>query len=136
MLYTAEEFVGLVNADDPEISNQAAHVEASEAVWLAVVDRYPTLRFAVAANKTIPAQVIEVLARDGDARVRDMIARKRVVPLRVMEMLALDSDTGIRLTLAYNKSTPRRILESLRDDVWAPVAERAQLRLAAGDFPD
>jgi hypothetical protein len=36
MLYSAEEFARLVNAEDLELSKRAASVEASEDVWLAV----------------------------------------------------------------------------------------------------
>jgi hypothetical protein len=59
------------------------------------------MRFWVAQNKTVPLQVLEILARDADARVRSMVASKAEADTRATAPCA-DPDEGVRVRLASN----------------------------------
>lgn len=66
VLESAEEFIRLRYSEDPDDYYRAAHEQASTEVWLDVIQGYPDARFWVAQNKTVPADVLSVLARDPD----------------------------------------------------------------------
>lgn len=133
MIRSADEFAVLRTSEDPEEYRRAAHEPADEAVWLEVIARYPELRFDVAHNKTVPASILRVLARDADPRVRWMVARKRALPPDLWDVLAGDPDEGVRSSLACNRSARRPVLERLASDPAALVAARARERLDSGE---
>ena len=114
--------------------HRAAHEPAPLHVWQDVVDRYPEMRFWVAHNKTVPIEMLEVLAHDSDWRVRSMVAGKRKLPEHLQLLLARDSHESVRARIAYNAKATRRALELLKDDTWEPASMRAQERLARGEF--
>ena len=122
---TAEEFVELRTADDPRASYDDAPIE----VWHDVIERYPDMHHWVAYNKTVPIEILEVLAGSTDARVRLMVAMKRKATPTILERLATDEDDSVRAAVARHRATPRAVLEALLDDEWDEVRDLARERL-------
>ncbi|MCB1281556.1 MAG: HEAT repeat domain-containing protein, partial [Salinibacterium sp.] len=99
-------------------------------VFSASVAVFPEMRFWVAQNKTVPVEVLEVLARDDDPRVRSMVARKGKASSTILTALAKDPESHIRAMAAGHKSTPRSVLEALASTDPSPhVRNRARERL-------
>ena len=107
MIESPEEFRRLRESDDPAEQRRATHGEAPAAVWHALIATAPDLRSWVAHNKTVPANVLAVLAGDPDPRVRAVVAAKRRVPPDVQLALAADPDAGVRHRLVYNARATR-----------------------------
>lgn len=77
MIRSADEFLALRYSDDKEQYDRAAHEEAPIEVWRELVDSYPESRFWVAHNKSVPLDILRMLATDIDPHVRGMVAGKR-----------------------------------------------------------
>ncbi|QYN22218.1 hypothetical protein [Amycolatopsis sp. DSM 110486] len=131
MIESADEFVRLCRSLDPGEYRRAALEEASEQVWMEIVDRYPEGRVGVALNKTIPLAVLEVLIDDPNARVRFMVAMKRKLTSGLLERLAQDAEESIRMRVALHKNTSRETLESLRYDPWHEIRATVEDRLGS-----
>jgi hypothetical protein len=76
-IHSAEEFVRLRFSDNPAKYERAAGEDATIEIWREVINRYPEARRWVAYNKTIPIEILAVLAEDEDMQVRHMVAMKR-----------------------------------------------------------
>jgi hypothetical protein len=129
---SAAEFVRLRESEDPAEYWRAAHEDASIDVWRDVISDYPDMRFWVAQNKTVPVEILTVLAQDADGRVRSMVARKRSIGDEIMKVLAADVDSGVRMSIARHPKVTRSVLELLINDEWDEVARVAQERLDDG----
>jgi hypothetical protein len=129
MINTAEEFVRLRTSDDPEEYLRAASEHAELAVWLDIIDRFPEMRAWVAHNKTVPIEILRILARDADPAVRTVVAMKNKLPEDLFSLFASDADDGVRQRISYNKHTPQRVLEKLARDTNELVSEPARARL-------
>lgn len=116
MIGSAAEFCRLRESENPEDYQRAAHKEASVEIWMEVVAARPDMRFWVAQNKTVPAQVLEILASDPDARVRDMVARKRKITESIALKLADDPEETVRASLACNSKLPPSAAAKLQQD--------------------
>lgn len=134
MISSAEQFVQLRSSDVLEEYSRAAEGEASVAVWLDVISRFPEMREWVAHNKTVPIEILDVLARDELASVRAIVADKRKLSLELFDLLAHDDDELVRQRVAYNKKTPLRLLEHLSFDVSPLVRDAAVKQLGSGVF--
>jgi hypothetical protein len=128
MITTAEEFVSLRRSEHQQDYLRAATDVSSNEVWFDVIERYPDMRIWVAHNKTIPLEVLEVLARDPDAEVRLAVAMKNKLSGELFWLLANDTEEGVRQRIACNKKTPVEILKHMANDpaelVSAPAKER------------
>jgi len=131
MITSAEEFVFLRESDIPDKYRRAANEQASIEVWLDVINRYPEMRQWVAHNKTIPVEILSILATDPDKRVRSMVSMKRKLTPEILEVLATDEYEPVRLRVAQHTRTPRAVLERLVNDPWEQVRDAAELRLLA-----
>jgi hypothetical protein len=129
VITTADEFVRLRESEWPEDYRRAAHEEAPLEVWLAIVAQYPSMRFWVAQNKTVPIRVLEILARDEDPHVRAMVASKRKLPVELQLLLAEDLDDGVRDRLANNAKATRKALERIAAHEKGPAARTAAEKL-------
>jgi hypothetical protein len=127
MIKSAEEFVRLRVSDFPEEYSRAADDEAPLCVWLDVISRFPDMREWVACNKTVPMEVLELLARDDESCVRAVVAEKRKLSVSLFELLARDHDEMVRQRIAYNKKVPAYLLEELSLDS-SPVVRSAALK--------
>jgi hypothetical protein len=125
---SAEEFIRLRFSKDPDDYRRAANEPASIQVWEDVIDRYPDARFWVAHNKTVPLEILTILASDPDPRVRAMVVKKRKLTAELLAILAGDTDETVRMGVARHARTPRSVLEGLATDSWeeirSVVAER------------
>lgn len=128
MIESAEEFVALRASSDPDEYGRAANDAASTDVWLDVVKERPDMRFWVAQNKTVPLEVLEVLASDNDERVRRMVASKRKLSRELFEKLARDADETIRACVARNAKVPLDVRDRLARDPSRLVREAASQR--------
>ena len=135
MLESAEEFIRLRYSENSDDYYRAAHEEASIEVWLQVIASYPDARFWVAQNKTVPAEVLSVLARDLDPSVRGMVARKNKLTPELLALLADDPDGSVRLSVAHHKGTPLEVLRKLSSDEWDAVRQAAGERVARESSP-
>ncbi|HEX5154855.1 MAG TPA: hypothetical protein VFW07_25595 [Parafilimonas sp.] len=102
MIVSAEEFIKLRTSDIAEEQHRASHDSADNAVWLDIIQNHPEYKFWVVHNKTIPVEMLELLAKDEDADVRAAVARKRKINDRIFELLSTDNDESVRYALIYN----------------------------------
>ena len=130
MILSPEEFVALRASEDPDEYRRSSIEHADIGVWLQVIDRFPDFRKWVAHNKTIPEEVIRILATDPNEEVRWTIAMKRGIPADVLANLSGDNDETIRNRIARHPRVSRAILLRLSDDPSAVVADVARRRLA------
>lgn len=129
MISSAEEFVELRRSERQEEYLRATQESAPREVWLEVIQRFPDMRFWVAQNKTVPVEVLAVLAHDLDSRVRAMVAMKNKLTDELFALLAIDQDDSVRARLAYNKKVPSGILQRLSRDRSQVVSAAARERL-------
>jgi hypothetical protein len=105
-------------------------------VWLEVIDRYPALKSWVVHNKTIPIEILRLLASDEDPSIRRDVSRKNKVlsrnkiDLPLVEAFSRDPDEEVRADVAGNRDTPRHIVERLAEDSSSWVFVKARQRLA------
>jgi hypothetical protein len=128
-IQSAAEFISLRNSQAIEEYTRAAHDDASLDVWWQIIEEHPEMRFWVAYNKTIPLEVLQVLAGDEDARVRGMVARKRKLDSGTLERLATDDNDAVRASVARHRKTPVEVLLWMLNDRWHEVRDTAKARL-------
>lgn len=116
MITSCEEFIRLRNSLRQEDYRRASNDEASISVWNELIDLYPEMREWVAHNKTVPIEILEILAFDVSSSVRAIVAGKRKLSEDLFEILSLDSNESVRLQLARNKKAPKFVLERLSVD--------------------
>jgi hypothetical protein len=129
VIESAEEFIRLRFSDAPEEYGRASSESAAPDVWREVIERYPEARFWVAHNKTVPLEILRMLANDPDPRVRSMVASKRKLTPDLLTMMAADPDESVRLAVVRHKNVPKDVLEQLRADTWEEVRDVARNRL-------
>jgi hypothetical protein len=106
VIASADEFRDLRTSEDNEQYLRAAHDEAPISVWTDVIKRFPDMRMWVAHNKTVPVEILEVLAGDLNVQVRYTVARKRKLPESLQLRLAADPDESVRLAITQCESHP------------------------------
>ncbi|MES2503823.1 MAG: hypothetical protein V4534_02985 [Myxococcota bacterium] len=129
VLESADEFVRLRCSEIDGEQFIASWGIATFEIWKEVIDNHPRMRMWVAHNKTIPDEIIRILAVDRDRRVRSMIASKRRAPSDVLAILAKDEDETIRRSVAGHRNTTADTLATMLNDEWSVVAEIAKERL-------
>jgi hypothetical protein len=134
MINTAEEFVRLRSSELQEEYWQAAHDEAPLDVWLEIIEKHPDCREWVAHNKTIPTEILEILVKDPDSRVRSAVASKNKLTAELQLTLARDPDESVRQRIVCNKNVTQSALKLLQNDEWETVREHATERLLTGKF--
>ena len=128
MIESADQFIQLRSSDDPADYHRAAHEEATIEVWREVIDQHPDYRFWVAQNKTVPVEILAILADDGSSQVRDIVARKRKLPPDLQVKLAQDPDESVRRAVAANAKVCKEALDILVNDDWEVVREAARAK--------
>lgn len=83
----------------------------------------------IAGHVYAPEEIIRILAKNTERRVRMRVAEKRNLPSDLLWELARDCDEGVRQSVARNKKTPVKILEYLADDQSDAVRGLVKLRL-------
>ncbi len=97
---------------------EIARFPATEAPILQVLagDKDADVRQEVAANPNTPVPVLEELAEDVAANVRESVARNCNTPASVLKTLARDGEEAVRGTVAWNRNSPLPVLEELARD--------------------
>ena len=134
MIESAEEFVRLRTSENIDEYSRAVKVEAPIEVWNEVIENYPDMSFWVAQNKTVPYEILELLADHGDDRVRSMVAMKNKLKEPLLLKLASDPSDSVRANIARHKRATLAVLNLLSVDVWAEVAKMASERIKNGSY--
>jgi len=79
-------------------------------------------KLELALNTKSP-QLLELLAKEPDPRVKAGVARSDHAPKELLEQLATDSDWVVRAEVARNSNTPEKILWRLAEDPVSIVRE-------------
>lgn len=131
MIANPEEFVMLRRSKHQVDYLRSATDCATSEVWLEVIRKFPDMRIWVAHNKTIPIEILSLLARDPNPEVRAAVAMKNKLSYGLMELLAKDVDDSVRERVTYNEKTPSQILEQLAGDPCDRVRTQSRARLAS-----
>ncbi|MFI8127055.1 hypothetical protein [Acinetobacter sp. ABJ-A23_2] len=129
MISSAEEFVFLRTSEIFEEYTRAAYDDASDVVWMDVISKFPEMREWVAHNKTVPLDILEILARDTNESVRSTVASKRKLSPELFDLLSQDKSEAVRERIACNKKVPIHILRRLVNDPTMFVRETALKRI-------
>jgi hypothetical protein len=132
-ILSAQEFVRLRTSTVPEEYHRAAHDEAPLEVWLDVIANYPDMRTWVAHNKTVPIEILALLASDPDRHVRASVADRRKVTLDLFNLLSTDPDTSVRARIACNRKVPVDVIHRLANDPAKDVRSAARRRRSKAD---
>lgn len=116
MITSAEEFVRLRLSENPDEYLRAAWEEAPLDVWQEVIQKYPDMSFWVAQNKSVPVEILSILASHPEESVRSMVASKNKLPEELQIKLASDHEFFVRQRIAYNKKATFKALQILSQD--------------------
>lgn len=108
MIESAEEFVRLRTSSLPEEYLRAAEEEATTNVWIDVIQRYPGMRSWVAHNKSVPIEVLALLAVDPDPDVRSVVADRRKLTPELFRQLSADPDEAVRARRIQQEGAAQR----------------------------
>jgi hypothetical protein len=128
LIHRASEFIDALEASDNDLIRFG---KASTETWLEIIDHSEDAAIWVALNKTIPIEVIAVLAKHSSARVRRFAADKNAITPELIALLAVDSDPSVRLRIANHKKSGAEILRTLLRDDWDQIVEIAREKLDA-----
>ena len=103
MIESAAEFCRLRASDKQDEYARAASEEAPLQVWHDVVAQFSDMRFWVAQNKTVPMEILAILADDSDGHVRHMVASKRKLSSPLQMKLSADREESVRRALVGNQ---------------------------------
>lgn len=129
MIQSADEFVRLRTSDQYKEYSQAAEDEAPLAVWLDIINRFPEMREWVVHNKTVPLEILDLLARDDSRETRAVVADKRKLSFELFNLLSSDSDEVVRQRVACNRKAPIEVLKRLAEDPIELVRRAAEKQL-------
>jgi len=129
LISSAEEFVFLRTSERLEEYTRAAYEDATDVVWMDVISKFPEMREWVAHNKTVPLNILEILARDTNESVRATVASKKKLSLELFVLLSQDKSETVRERVACNKKAPIHILRRLANDPIMFVREAALKRI-------
>ena len=130
MIKTAEEFVRLRESENPEEYIRSSNESADISVWIDVIEKYPHMHQWVAYNKTVPREILKILAYSNDWRVRNMVAMRRAAGPEILSLLMKDESEAVRSEVAYNAKVTKEILEYLLTDESEDIREVAAEKLA------
>lgn len=129
VIKSAEEFLRLRFSDSEEDQIRANSDSASEEVWLNVIEKYPEMKEYVARNQSVTANILNILANDGNRRVRWSVASNLKTSTETLRLLSKDFDEAVRQDVAINPNTPIELLKTLENDPWEGVVEVVKERL-------
>lgn len=129
MIKNATEFLELRTSGRQVDYLRSANDPAELQVWLEILENFPDMKVWVARNKTIPAEILEMLAKDPDSMVRHAVAMKNKLPPHLMLLLATDVDDSVRERIVYNKNVGENVLRILANDPSESVSLVARDRL-------
>jgi len=83
----------------------------------------------IAGHAYAPEEIVRMLAKNTERRVRMRVAEKRNLPTDLFLELAKDCDEGVRQSVARNKKTPKDIMRYLENDRSNAVRDLVKLQL-------
>lgn len=134
MINSAEEFVRLRLSENMDEYLKAAWDDAPFEVWLEVIRKYPEMSEWVAHNKSIPVEIMEILADDTNERVGFNVATKNRLPEHLQLKLAKDSDCSVRQRIVYNKKATYQVISLLLNDLDDDIRTSAKKRIDEGRY--
>ena len=129
MIESAEEFVRLRESEIEEEYERAATDELPLNVCLDIIARFPHKKQWVVINKTVPIEILELLADDEDENVRFEVASKRKLTRDLFLKLSKDPDATVRGRIVFNAKTPIDILRGMYPDSWDHLNEPLRKRI-------
>jgi hypothetical protein len=130
MIETVDEFIRLVKSDDPDERRRSAWEDALPQVWRSLVKGHPEMRFWVAHNRTVPEEMLRILAVDPEWRVRHRVASRRSCSSDILELLSNDTNDSIASLVAGHPNTPSLALRRLAQYPWDQVSTKAIRQLS------
>lgn len=94
----------------------AKHPQTPTEILIVWVRKRPELRLFIAQNPNISLEIIEQLAGDASAKVREALAYNPITPGYILEKFAKDAQIAVRQAVASNPKTSANILEFLAQD--------------------
>lgn len=131
MITSVDEFLSLCASGKLVDINRSLQDEASIEIWMELVSNFSPHQIDVAQNRTIPPEIMRILATQGDEVVRTILAEKRKLPVDIFGLLANDSSELVRKKIAANQKTPIEIVENLANDENEDVSRVAKFRLSS-----
>jgi len=118
-----DDFVAFINAHRDEIAGGAYDLriekdwarDLSESDLLLLVRHCPSSRLTI-ATATKSVEVLEYLASDGSADVREAVADNSKTPQRTLETLSSDDIAAVRMAVAEHTNIPMDRLSVLAKD--------------------
>lgn len=129
MITSADEFIGLRTSSKQEEQEVATHDSAELSVWTDIINRYPKFKPWVVHNKTVPLEILEILAEDADPDVRAAVAKKRKINDKIVSLLAIDGSKQVRHALISNTKLSKDQLRLIKSDdsKWLKAALKQKL---------
>ncbi|WP_176014506.1 hypothetical protein [Victivallis sp. Marseille-Q1083] len=131
MIESAEEFIRLRESEIPEEYVRSAEDELPLEIGMELVKNFPEMKQWVVINKTVPIEILELLADDEDENVRFEVASKRKLTRDLFLKLSKDPDATVRERIACNAKTPIDILRGIYPDEWDYINETLEERIKA-----
>ncbi|MDF0705574.1 hypothetical protein [Flagellimonas okinawensis] len=116
MIHSPEEFIRLRTSENLDEQRKSATDSADVKTWLKIIENYPSMREWVAHNKTVPLEILELLATDIDVKVRYVVARKRKINNRIFDLLKTDSEETVRHALICNTGLSLDLKKKIKID--------------------
>ena len=113
---SADEFLELLNSDDPEVRDRLRTDVASEEVWLDTLYSYPQLAAWVATNETVPPRILRLISTHSDPGVRRHVVLTSRLVADDLRVLAADPDQQVRAAVACQVATDDDVLVGLIGD--------------------
>lgn len=136
---SADEFLELLNSDDPDARDRLRTDVATDEVWLETLYSYPQLAAWVATNETVSLRILRLIGTHSDATVRRHVVLTGRLVADDLRTLAADPDPQVRSAVACQLETGDDVLVSLLADQTDEVRMRAFAELgrrAAGASGD
>ena len=129
MITSAEEFIKLRASNSKDEQDRATHEAAEISVWWDVINKYPDYKTWVVHNKTVPVEILELLAQDPSATIRSEVARKRKISDMIFKLLAKDPEEAVRHALISNRKLPKGKLHLIQisGSAWLQAALKDRL---------
>ena len=131
MIESAEEFTRLRESEIPEEYVRSAEDELPLEIGMELVKNFPEMKQWVVINKTVPIEILELLADDEDENVRFEVASKRKLTRDLFLKLSKDPDATVRGRIVFNAKTPIDILRGMYPDSWDHLNEPLRKRIKA-----
>jgi hypothetical protein len=103
-IHTTSEFIAALENPNTTDNSLIRFCEASTQTWLEIIHHSEEAAVWVALNKTIPLEVIEVLAKHSSAQVRRFAADKNQITPGLILLLVTDSDPSACLRITKRRA--------------------------------